>query len=99
VSSAGRPPPERPRAGVRYVVELDAFEGGVARYRGDVHLPDGSWPLSVEVSADGAVARIDGPDPVRALEKTAAALLKAAAKLPRAEGAGPPPRRVVRWRG
>lgn len=88
----------RPASGVRYAVELTSFEEGRAVYRGAVHVPDASWPLEVTVDAERAEARVEGPDAVQGHAKAAAALVKAAAKLPRAPGSGPPPRRVVRWR-
>jgi len=88
----------RPASGVRYAVELASFADGRAVYRGAVHLPAVSWPLEVVVDAERAEGRVEGPDEVQAHAKAAAALVKAAAKLPRAPGSGPPPRRVVRWR-
>ncbi len=88
----------RPTRGARYAVDLVSFEGGRAVYRGAVHLPEASFPLEVVVDDRGAEARVDGPTEATVHAKPAAALVKAAAKLPRGEGAGPPPRRVVRWR-
>jgi hypothetical protein len=89
----------RPASGVRYAVDL--VESGPARvvYRGAVHLPDASWPLEVVIEEGRAEARVEGPAPLQAHEKPAAALVKAAVKLPRPPEAGPPPRRIVRWRG
>ena len=90
----------RPSAGARYAVELASWDGARAVYRGAVHLADVSYPLEVAVGPSGLEVRVDGPDAVRAAhEKPAGALVKAAAKLPRDPDAGPPPRRVVRWRG
>ena len=89
----------RPASGVRYAVELARYEGGAAVYRGAVHLPGASFPLEVVVDAERAEGRVEGPDEVQPHARAAAALIKAAAKLPRAPGSGPPPRRVVRWRG
>lgn len=91
-------PTLRPARGARYAVELVDWADDRALYRGAVHLPEASFPLEVVVDGRGAVARVDGPDEVQAHAKPAAALVKAAAKLPRAEGSGGPPRRIVRWR-
>ena len=89
----------RPTAGARYVVELREHDGGAARYVGALYLPGSTHPLEVRLEDGGATARIDGPAEARAHEKPAAALVKAAAKLPRDPDAGPPPARIVRWRG
>jgi hypothetical protein len=90
----------RPASGVRYAVELATHEGDRAVYRGAVHLPDVSWPLEVVVEPGRAEARVEGPEDVQQQHaKPAAALVKAAVKLPRTPESGPPPRRIVRWRG
>lgn len=89
----------RPSAGARYVVELAEAAEGKARYVGSLYLPDATHPLEVVIGEGGASARIEGPPEARAHEKPAAALIKAAAKLPRDPGSGPPPRKIVRWRG
>lgn len=89
----------RPTTGARYVVELSEHDADRARYVGALYLPTATFPLEVVLGTGGASARIDGPPDARAHEKPAAALIKAAAKLPRDPDAGPPPRRIVRWRG
>jgi hypothetical protein len=89
----------RPRAGARYAVDLVEHAGETARYLGALYLPGATHRLEIELGPGGATARIDGPPDARAHEKQAAALIKAAAKLPRDPDAGPPPARIVRWRG
>lgn len=89
----------RPTAGARYVVDLREQGASTARYVGSLHLPGSSHPLEVTVGEGSATARIEGPPEARIHEKPAAALIKAAAKLPRDPDAGPPPGRIVRWRG
>lgn len=90
----------RPASGVRYAVDLVMAEPGRVVYRGAVHLPDASWPLEVVVEEGRAEARVDAPEAVQqAHARPAAALVKAAVKVPRPAEAGPPPRRIVRWRG
>lgn len=98
MSDRAADPALRPARGARYAVELLSHASDRAVYRGALHLPDASFPLEVVVDAGGAVARIDGPEDVQVHAKPAAALVKAAAKLPRAPGSGGPPRRIVRWR-
>lgn len=85
----------RPSAGARYVLEK-AEEGPLAViYRGFVHLPDADVPMEVRVELPGGAtsARAAGAE-AAALEKTAAALVRAATK-----GGGALPRKIVRWRG
>lgn len=95
-SSSG---PARPRTGARYALERTSFDGQTVVYDGFVHLPEQSLSLHVELSAEGGSAQVGGPDPDGGFARAAVALLKAAAKLPRGPEAGPPPRRVARWRG
>ena len=99
---------KRPTAGVRYAVERNADEGKVVTYSGFAHLPDADVPLVVRVEqqddVDGktnVVAKIDdaaGVVDVSALERAAAALIKAAARSAKDAGRSLP-RRIVRWRG
>ncbi len=101
-SAADEPTHERalrPTAGARYEVDLLDHQGGSAHYAGKLHLPEGSHSLEVMIVDGVATARIEGPPDAKAHEKQAAALVKAAAKLPRAGTAEPPPSRIVRWRG
>lgn len=98
---------KRPTAGVRYAVERSGDEENIVIYSGFAHLPDADIPLVVRVEHDGSdgranvVAKVecvegvaDGP----ALERAAAALIKAAARGARDAGRSLP-RRIVRWRG
>lgn len=97
----------RPTAGVRYAVERFEDEGSVIVYRGFAHLPDADVPLAVRVEHDdtqgrtAVVAKIDDAGHVAdgpAIERAAAALVKAAARAARDAGR-PLPRKIVRWRG
>lgn len=92
------PSAPRPSAGARFVVHLSSWDGDTAVYEGAAHLPGASLPLRVEVSASGGRASIDREGGRPDLERAALALVRAAAKLPRAPEAGPPPRRISRWR-
>jgi hypothetical protein len=102
---------KRPTAGVRYAIErASEDETGVVVYRGFAHVPDADLPLVVRVEHDSAsgtegrsnvVAKLDESvaiADVSAIEKAAAALVKAAARAARDAGR-PLPRRIVRWRG
>ena len=97
----------RPTTGVRYAVERSAVDGRAVIYKGFAHLPDADVPLVVRVEEEGAdgrtnvVAKVDeagfvGDGP--AIERAAAALIKAAARGARDAGRTLP-RRIVRWRG
>jgi hypothetical protein len=97
----------RPLAGVRYAVERCGQEGSVVVYSGFAHLPDVDLPLVVRVEQDDAegrtnvVATVDDAEHVAdgpAIERAAAALIKAAARGARDAGRSLP-RRIVRWRG
>lgn len=99
---------KRPTAGVRYAVERSGDEGKVVTYNGFAHLPDADVPLVVRVEqsddADGrtnVVAKVEDAAGVAdgaALERAAAALIKAAARGAKDAGRSLP-RRIVRWRG
>ena len=98
---------KRPTAGVRYAVERSADEGKVVIYSGFAHLPDADLPLVVRVEQDDAdgktnvVAKLEDTAGVvdgSALERAAAALIKAAARGAKDAGRSLP-RRIVRWRG
>lgn len=95
---------KRPTAGVRYAVERKEVDGAAVIYSGFAHLPDADVPLVVRVEdTDGrtnVVAKIEdaGVVDASALEKAAAALIKAAARGARDAGRSLP-RRIVRWRG
>jgi hypothetical protein len=98
---------KRPTSGIRYAVERNGAEGETVFYSGFAHFPDADVPIEVRVEqpdADGrsnVVVKVndagfvgDGP----AIERTAAALIKAAARGARDAGRDLP-RRIVRWRG
>lgn len=89
----------RPTAGARLVVEL-AEEGPAALvYRGFVHLPDADVPAEARVELPGGAVKMTlGPGGTPALEKSSAALVRAATKAGVA-GSGVLPRKIVRWRG
>lgn len=97
----------RPTAGIRYAVERTGLDGTTVIYSGFAHLPDADVPLLVRVEDDEAagrtnvIAKVDGAtegaDGV-AIERAAAALIKAAARGARDAGRALP-RRIVRWRG
>jgi hypothetical protein len=89
----------RPTAGARLSVDK-AEEGAAAGlYRGFVHLPDADVPAEARVELPGGAVKVTlGPGGTADLEKSAAALLRAATKSLVAAGA-PLPRKIVRWRG
>jgi len=100
---------KRPTAGVRYAVERSEDEGPVIVYSGFAHLPDADVPLVVRIEDDASgrtnvVAKVDDAGSIAdgadgaALERAAAALIKAAARGARDAGRALP-RRIVRWRG
>lgn len=89
-----------PRAGARFeLARVDEADGSLA-YAGTIALAGATVRCVVAVRADGCRASIDGgafADATRAeLEKTAAALVRAATKPGPDEAA--PPRKIVRWR-
>ena len=88
----------RPTAGARLAVEK-AEEGAQAIvYRGFVHLPDADVTAEARVELPGGAVKVTlGPGGTPELEKSAAALLRAATKALVAAGS-PLPRKIVRWR-
>lgn len=98
---------KRPTTGVRYAVERSDVDGAVVIYNGFAHLPGADVPLIVRVEHDdvegraNVVAKVDDVSGVfdgPAIERAAAALIKAAARSARDAGRALP-RRIVRWRG
>lgn len=92
----------RPATGARYCVERGAAAepGAEVVYRGFVHLPDADLPLEVRVALPTGATRaaLTGAGEARPdLEKTAAALVRAATK-PAVLAGTALPRRIVRWR-
>lgn len=97
----------RPTAGVRYAVERTGIDGQTVIYSGFAHLPDADVPIVVRVEQDAedgranVVVKVEASSAVAdgaALERAAAALIKAAARGARDAGRELP-RRIVRWRG
>jgi hypothetical protein len=89
----------RPTAGARLSVEKTAEDAGAVRYEGFVHTPDADVPADVRVELPGGAVRVTlGPGGSAEMEKTAAALVRAATKALVAAGA-PLPRKIARWRG
>lgn len=97
----------RPTAGIRYAVEQTNVDGAIVTYNGFAHLPDADVPLVVRVEQDEAAGKTNvvvKAEPVTeiadasAIERTAAALIKAAARGARDAGRALP-RKIVRWRG
>lgn len=94
---------DKPESGLRLHVEREARNlDAPYRYRGSLDAPDASWPVEAEIAAGGAT-RVDvgpsasggPPAPSDAAERVRL-ILRAA--LRQADG-GPPPRKIVRWRG
>jgi hypothetical protein len=89
----------RPTAGTRLSVEKAEEAPDAVIYRGFVHLPDADAPAEARVELPGGAVKVTlGPGGTPEMEKTAAALLRAATKALVAAG-GPLPRKIVRWRG
>ena len=88
----------RPTAGVRLAVTR--AEGDEARvvYRGFAHLPDRDLAVEVTVALPGGATHATVEGGAADLEKTAAALVRAATKSELAAGLALP-RKIVRWRG
>ncbi|NUP06564.1 MAG: hypothetical protein HOW73_10945 [Polyangiaceae bacterium] len=89
-----------PEHGVRFELVLEEREGERAVYQGFAFTPERSIPLVVVAEIASAKARIGGeerPANADALEKAAAALVRAATRAELAEGAAVP-RKIVRWR-
>jgi len=92
----------RPTAGARFVLERADEKADetveVLVYRGFVHLPGADVPAEVIVELPGGATRATlGEGGSADLEKTAAALVRAATK-GRGAGGSPLPRKIVRWR-
>jgi hypothetical protein len=89
----------RPTAGARLAVEKAEERADAVVYRGFVHLPDADVPAEVTVALpSGATRAALGEGGTAELEKTAAALVRAATKAQVAAGSALP-RKIVRWRG
>ncbi len=90
---------DRPESGVRIAIERDAKKNNPPWiYAGEVHLPDGSHPLAVEVDADGEVGVSIGPHAPPELTEKVRLIVRTAYKQAKADGE-PPAWRIVRWRG
>ena len=89
----------RPTAGARLSVEK-AEEGPAAvLYRGFVYLPDADVPAEARIDLPGGAVTVTlGAGGTPELQKTAAALLRAATKSLLAAGSALP-WKIVRWRG
>ncbi len=89
----------RPSAGARYALEKAEETAEAVTYRGFVHLPDADVPAEVRVELPGGAARASlGAGGTAEMEKSAAALVRAATRASVAAG-GALPRKIVRWRG
>lgn len=89
----------RPTAGARLVVTKAEEAEDAVRYTGHVHLPDADVTADVSVALPGGAVRVTlGPGGTAELEKSAAALVRAATKSLVTAGT-PLPRKIVRWRG
>ena len=71
-------------------------------YEGHAHTSSGSFALRVTVTSEAARASLSGvsdlsPEAAESLEKSAAALVRAATRTRIGEGR-PTPRKIVRWR-
>jgi len=89
----------RPAHGARFAVERAEESPAFVIYRGFVHLPEHDWPLElrIELPSGAITASIDEAAP-SGLDKTAAALVRAATKAAVSAG-NSLPRKIVRWRG
>lgn len=88
----------RPTAGARFVLEKADETAAAVIYRGFVHLPGADVPAEVTVELPGGATRAAlGEGGTADLEKTAAALVRAATKA-LVVGGGALPRKIVRWR-
>ncbi|MBL8610993.1 MAG: hypothetical protein JNL38_26865 [Myxococcales bacterium] len=93
---------DKPESGLRLHVEREARNVDAPyRYRGTLAAPEDSWAVEAEIAAGGAT-RVDlapsaggAPAPPDAAERVRLILRTA---LRQADG-GPPPRKIVRWRG
>ena len=94
---------DRPESGVRIAIERDAKKDDPPWiYAGEVHLPDGSHPVAVEVDANGTVGVAIGPgappDLTAELTEKVRLIVRTAYRQAKADGE-PPAWRIVRWRG
>ena len=88
----------RPVAGVRLVVVKAEETAAAVIYRGHAHLPDADVPITITVALpDGATRATLGERGDAAMEKRAAALVRAATRGPLQAGSALP-RKIVRWR-
>jgi hypothetical protein len=89
----------RPTAGARYALEKAEETADAVIYRGFVHLPDTDVPATVTLALPGGAAKATlGDGGTAEMEKTAAALVRAATKAELKAGTALP-RKIVRWRG
>ena len=100
---------DRPESGVRIAIERDANKNDPPWiYAGEVHLPDGSHPVAVEVDADGEVGvsigrmshphEDEGPLAPPELTEKVRLIVRTAYRQAKADGEAPA-WRIVRWRG
>jgi hypothetical protein len=91
---------DHPEAGVRFVLERPR---GAASppwvYRGDAFTPDARFPLEVDVSAEGDVRVVAGPEVPGEIVEKVRLLFRTLYKQAKDVRGGEPPRKVVRWRG
>ncbi|MFO0758708.1 MAG: hypothetical protein U0359_19605 [Byssovorax sp.] len=88
----------RPTAGVRLVVTRAEQDDARIVYRGFAHLPGADLPIAVTVALPGGATHATVEGGSADLEKSAAALVRAATRAELAAGL-PLPRKIVRWRG
>jgi hypothetical protein len=89
---------DRPETGIRFVLERPARGEAPWIYEGHAFLPDAEHALHVTVTREGEVRVVlDADAPAGVAEKVR--LLFRSLYKASAEGAGAPPRKVVRWRG
>lgn len=87
----------RPTAGTRFVATRAEEDASSVIYRGFAHLPDADLPLEVTIALPAGTTRATITGGTPALEKMAAALIRAATKVELAAGQALP-RKIVRWR-
>ena len=89
-----------PEFGVRFELVLEEHEDARAVYQGFAFTADARYPIVVVSELDATKATIGGaerPANAEALEKNAAALVRAATKAELRAGEAVP-RKIVRWR-
>lgn len=91
---------DRPETGVRISIARDAAKDDPPwRYAGAVHLPLASFPLQVDVDAEGTVlVAISGEDAPADLAEKVRLIVRTVFRQAKADGE-PPAWRIVRWRG